>query len=98
MTPQSAIALTPLPSQIVTVQLENTAVRLQIYQKRTGMFMDIFMNDRVVLSGVICRDRVWLVRDAYRGFPGDLSFIDTQGASDPDYTGLGTRFILVWGM
>ena len=26
----------------------------------------------------------------------DLTFIDTQGSSDPVYTGLGSRFRLVW--
>ncbi|MCP1257899.1 phage baseplate plug family protein [Acetobacter lambici] len=28
--------------------------------------------------------------------PGDLAFADTQGTQDPDYTGLGSRFVLVY--
>jgi hypothetical protein len=30
------------------------------------------------------------------GFIGDLIFIDTQGTSDPNYTGLGSRFLLAY--
>ncbi|WP_321900039.1 hypothetical protein [Paraburkholderia heleia] len=28
--------------------------------------------------------------------PGDLAFMDMQGADDPQYTGLGSRWLLVW--
>jgi hypothetical protein len=34
------------------------------------------------------------VRDEYLGFIGDLAFFDTQGMTDPDWTGLGSRYIL----
>ncbi|KAK0360157.1 hypothetical protein LTR94_028399, partial [Friedmanniomyces endolithicus] len=85
------------PSQVLSIQLATNPVKIQVYQKRTGLFVDIYVNDKPIITGVLCRDRVWIVREAYRGFPGDLTFIDTQGTSDPDYTGLGSRFLLVWG-
>jgi hypothetical protein len=37
-----------------------------------------------------------MVRETYLGFIGDLSFTDTQGTSDPVYTGLGSRFVLLY--
>lgn len=88
------IPVQPTASQILTVNLGGERVRLNVYQKRPGLFADIYMNDALVLGGVPCRDRVLMVRDAYFGFPGDLSFFDLIGDTDPDYTGLGTRFVL----
>lgn len=90
------IPLAAVPSQTLSIQLGGKACRLSIYQKRTGLYADITVNDRLVLSGVLGRDRTWLVRGAHFGFPGDLTFIDGQGSSDPHYTGLGTRYRLVW--
>lgn len=98
MTPTSSIPLAALASQIVSISLANQAARVQVYQKRTGLYLDLYLNDEPVVTGVLCRDRVWLIRDAYHGFTGDLCFVDTQGLSDPDYTGLGSRFVLVWGV
>ena len=37
-----------------------------------------------------------LVGEAYRGFRGELYFIDTTGSLDPQWQELGSRFILVY--
>ena len=92
----SQIPLAAVPSQELSIQLGQKSCRIAVYQKRTGLFVDVRVNDRLVVAGALCRDRVWLVRGSYLGFPGDLAFFDTQGTSDPDYTGLGSRFVLVW--
>jgi hypothetical protein len=90
------IPLSATPSQSLAIQLGGKSCRISVYQKRTGLFIDLSVNDVVVLPGVLGRDRTWLVRGAHIGFPGDLTFIDSQGATDPVYTGLGSRFSLVW--
>lgn len=90
------IPVEPVANQVLTVNLGGQRVRLRLYQKRPGMFCDIFVNDALVLGGVPCRDRVKMVRDAYLGFPGDLSFFDLIGAVDPIYQGLGSRFVLAY--
>ena len=92
------IPLQPVPSQELNIQLGQQQCKIRVYQKRTGLYLDLLVNDAGVISGVLCRDRVWLVRGGYLGFSGDLAVIDTAGASDPDYTGLGTRYQLVWGV
>jgi len=97
VTPQATIPMQATPSQVLSIQLATQPVKIHVYQKRTGLFVDIYLNDAPIITGVLCRDRVWIVRETYRGFPGDLTFIDTQGASDPDYSGLGARFLLIWG-
>jgi hypothetical protein len=49
-----------------------------------------------ILSGVLCENVNRLVRNSYFGFLGDLAFLDNQGTSDPFYTGLGTRYSLIY--
>jgi hypothetical protein len=58
------------------------------------VFLDLLVNDVLVLGGVLCVDRTLLVIDAYLGFVGDLGWIDSQGTSDPQWSGLGSRWLL----
>lgn len=91
------ILLSSLPAQSLYVQLGNQTCRLKVYQKMTGLYLDLDVDNVRVVSGALCRDRVWIVRDGYLGFTGDLAFVDGQGTSDPDYTGLADRYALLWG-
>lgn len=94
-----ALASIPLiagtPAQKLTVQLGGKSVDVTLMQKATGLFANIAMGGVPVVAGVLCRDAAPLVNGAYLGFPGNLAFFDMQGASDPDYTGLGQRFMLM---
>lgn len=88
------VPLSPVPSQFVHVLLDAQDCRISIYQKTTGLYFDLNVGAQPVKVGVICRDRVALIRQSYLGFSGDLFFKDLQGLEDPSYSGLGTRFIL----
>lgn len=90
------IPLTPTPSQQLSVTLGGQNCVINIYQKSTGVYADLFVSGNTLLTTVICHDRCKIVRYTYLGFTGDLSFIDTQGKSDPDYTLFGTRYLLVY--
>lgn len=90
------IPLDPVPSQEVSCELAGQACQLKVYQKSTGMFMDVYVNNTLIIGGVLCENHNRIVRDAYLGFVGDFIFVDQQGRNDPDYTGLGTRFLLVY--
>lgn len=90
------IPIQPLPSQTVNVVLNEQPCVITIYQRSTGLFVDLDLNDTLVIGGVIAHDRNRIVRSEYLGFSGDLAFVDTQGISDPEYTGLGDRFILAY--
>lgn len=37
-----------------------------------------------------------LLNRQYLGFVGDFMFVDTQGSDDPQFAGLGTRWILIY--
>lgn len=90
------IPIQPLPSQTVDVVLNEQACSIKIYQRSTGLFVDLDVQDVLVIGGVIAHDRNRIVRSDYLGFVGDIAFVDMQGTDDPDYTGLGDRFILAY--
>ncbi|GBQ49452.1 phage baseplate plug family protein [Acetobacter ghanensis] len=90
------IPLGAVAYQSLRVPLSGHAVRLDLQQRGTGLYASVWMDDVPVLAGVLCQDRTWLIRNAAYGMPGDLAFADTQGTQDPDYSGLGSRFVLVY--
>lgn len=90
------IQLRAIPAQACSVLLGGQNCQVGVYQKSTGLFLDLLVNHEPVAMAVLCRDRVRLIREAYSGFIGDLAFVDTQGREDPSYTGFGGRFQLMY--
>jgi len=90
------VPVAALPNQTLNVALGGQSVTLHLFQRRTGLFLDLYVNNALVLGGMIARDRTMFVRDAYWDFVGDLAFFDTEGTSDPTYDGLGGRYLLAY--
>lgn len=90
------IPLQVVPSQIVNANLGNQNCQMRVYQRGAYLFMDVYVNNVLIIGGVICQNRNRIVRSAYLGFSGDFVFYDTEGGDDPIYTGLGARFQLVY--
>ena len=90
------LPLTASPSQTLNAVLGNQNCTLNVYTLSMGLFIDVLINGNAVISGVLCLNQVRIVRDEYLGFLGDLVFTDTQGTNDPDYTGLGSRYQLIY--
>lgn len=90
------IPTSPVPSQMLTTSLAGQSCQIKVYQKTTGLYIDLSVNDVLIIGGVIALNANLIVRDSYLGFIGDLAFFDTQDSEDPDYTGLGSRFILAY--
>ncbi len=90
------IQIQDVSNQTVAVQLSGQSCTLNIYTLLSGLFCDVYTNGNLIIAGVVCEDRNRIVRDLYLGFVGDLSFIDTQGANDPSYPGLGSRYLLCY--
>lgn len=90
------IPLQPIASQLVTATLGNQICTIRVYQKFFGLYLDLAINNAPIVTGVVCQNLNRIVRSAYLGFAGDLCFLDSQGESDPDYTGLGSRFSLAY--
>lgn len=90
------IPLLAQPSQTLTAVLNQQRCTVNVYQKSTGLFIDLAADGKQVIQGQICRDRCRLVRLEYLGFTGDIAFFDTQGTSDPDHTGLDGRYLMAY--
>lgn len=90
------IPIEPAPSQVLKVVLNDQNCTIALYQKTTGVYCDLMIDDRVVWLGAVCQNNNPIFNYAYFGFLGQLAFTDTQGANDPVYTGFGDRFQLVY--
>lgn len=90
------IPLQAVPNQTLTTQLSNVVCTVTLWQKSTGLFLDLYVAGAPLALGMLCLNATTLLRDyAALGFDGDLAFIDTLGTQDPDYTGLASRYVLV---
>lgn len=90
------VPLNPIPNQTLSTTLGVQQTQINLYQKSTGLFMDVLLNNSAVIRGVICQNLNRIIRDAYLGYSGDFVFLDNQGTNDPFYTGLGSRYQLFY--
>ena len=90
------ISIQPIPAQRVSTVLSNQNCQIALNQKAQGIFVDINVNGVDVSLGVLARDGVPLNACPYSSFTGNLFLIDTQGSEDPSYSGLGSRWLLLY--
>lgn len=83
-------------NQTFEVILGKQNCRINLHQCKYGLFCDLYVDDSLILGGVICQNDNRIVRDVHFGFVGDLVFHDTMGTSDPSSPGLGTRYVLAY--
>jgi hypothetical protein len=90
------IVLQSVPSQQTQVVLDGQSCSISVYVKNQCMFLDLAVNGTQIAYAVQCKNLVSLVPTSYLGFSGRMIFFDTQGTNDPVYTGLGTRWVLLY--
>lgn len=91
------VPLQPVPNQTLAVTLARQSTQIAVRQNGGSIYFDLSLNGQYIVRTRICRDRQRLLLDAqYRGFKGDFIFADTQGTSDPQFSGLGSRYQLVY--
>src|ERR1700749_2243899 len=95
------IPLQAVPSQQLTIGLNGQNCNINVYQKTTGLYFDLFLNNVAVATTVRCLNAARLLADRqYAGFVGAFIFVDVQAAggvltgTDPTYTGLGSQYEL----
>jgi hypothetical protein len=59
------VPLAPVPSQSLAIALSNQPCKLNVYQKSLGVFLDLLINDVLIVGGVICQNGNPLIRDVY---------------------------------
>lgn len=90
------IPLTANPSQTLDIVLSEQFVSLVLQTRQDNLFIDVYLDGVAIVRGRICRDRQKIVNEEYRGFSGELFFMDTAGGSDPIYSGIGSRYLLIY--
>ncbi len=86
-----------VPAQTFTTILNLQQVQVTLRQMVSGLFADVQANGVEICGMVSCQDRTLIVQEDYADFEGDLMFYDTTGnGEDPDFSGLGTRFQLMY--
>lgn len=91
----------PTPAQSLNITLGGQVCRIVVRQLSTGLFIDLYVSDTLIIGGVICENDNRIVRNTYLGFIGDLYFHDTLPPpgglpADPYWTSLGVRWLLLW--
>lgn len=90
------VPLQAVPSQQSQITLDGQQCQISVYAKTQCMFLDLTVNGNPIAYAVQCKNLTNLVPTAYLGFSGWLTFVDTQGAEAPQYSGLGTRWLLLY--
>jgi hypothetical protein len=90
------VPLLPVASQTFNATINDQATNINVYSRLGVLYMDVYLNAVLVIGGVACWNANVVIRNSYLGYSGDFAFYDTEGLEDPVYTGLGTRFILVY--
>lgn len=90
------VSLQPVPSQQTQVVLDGQSCTISVYVTHQAMCLDLAVGGAPIAYAIQCKNCVSLVPTSYLGFTGWLIFFDTQGTEDPQYTGLGSRWVLLY--
>jgi hypothetical protein len=103
------VTLSATPSQLVSAVLNGQSVSISIYQlgfpPMADLYMDLVSDGAAIVNCRRCRSfsgsdteaaPFLMLSGQYLGFQGDFLFIDKEGDEDPQYSGLGSRWQLVY--
>lgn len=104
------VPLEALPSQTLQIVLGGQNCALSVYTldgydftdatlntTNENVYLDLAYNGIDVTETQIClNQKRLLINRQYLGFVGDLMFVDTQGTNDPQFAGLGSRYVLLY--
>lgn len=93
----TVIPVQALANQSFSCVLDGQFAQISLTTTDYGLFADVLYNGVPVANARICLDRTDINPNRYFGMPQALMFVDTQGATDPTYTGFGTRYLLLYG-
>jgi hypothetical protein len=91
------IQLAAVPTQRLAVTLAGQPCTIEVRWNGDALYLSLWLRDEPVLTSKVCRDgQLLLTGVQYRGFAGDLLFVDTQGETDPVWFGLADRYALIY--
>lgn len=91
------IPIQPVSNQTLAVTLARQNVQLALRQMDGDLYITVTRGTESIVRTRICRDRQRLLQNMkYRGFVGELVFVDLHGSDDPVWPGLGSRYQLFY--
>ena len=90
------IPLQNIPNQELSIILNNQECNIRLIQRNKKMYLSLWIGDDEVWSGLICHDRLPMAQSRTYSLIGNLVFVDTEGAEDPQYNRLGERWRLLY--
>jgi hypothetical protein len=90
------IPIRAVPAQTVQVTLADQPVTLYLRQLGGRQYISVSWAGTVLCETVLMVNRSAIIRAAYTGFVGDIAVYDTQGDDAPEYTGWGSRWLLLF--
>jgi hypothetical protein len=91
------VPLAAVPTQTLSIVLGNQNCEITLQLFGNSLYFSLVADGAPIVATRIARNKIRFLLDAiYKGFAGDFVFVDTQGDTDPQYTGLGTRYLLVY--
>lgn len=90
------IPIRAVPSQTIQVTLSGQPVTLYLRQLGGRQYISVSLAGTVLCETVLMVNRSAIIRAAYTGFVGDIAVYDTQGDEAPEYTGWGSRWLLLF--
>jgi len=103
------IPVNNVPNQIFNVTLETVLCRIKLQSKdnvlgynedpnalTSSLYFSLETNNNEITNTTICENLNFLIKQSYVDFGGNFLFVDTQGKSDPYYSELNTRFLLIY--
>lgn len=92
----SRIPLSQVPSQSVNALLAGQPCTITLRDLGNRQYLSISRNGAVIATNLLLQNNARILMSAYTDFVGDLAVIDLQGDAPPQYTGWGTRWVLVF--
>lgn len=92
------VPVSPTANQTAAYTLGDQAVQISLRQNGANLYLDLLLADQTpIVLGRVCRNMNNLLADAgYQPFTGILYFVDLQGDTQPNYAGLGSRYLLLY--
>lgn len=90
------VPLAAMPDQRLQMILGNQDVSLRVYTRDDRLYTDLAVAGASVWQGFIARNLLPCKCYPYLPFTGQLVFVDMQGLDDPQWGGLGARWLCLY--
>ena len=90
------VPVSAVPSQTFQVILDNQDCDIDLFTRGDHLFMSLYVDGEPVQCSALCLNMVSIIQMPNNSFFGTLAFVDTLGESNPEYSELGSRYLLTY--